>query len=200
MRTRRVILEAAARVFDRRGYAASMAEILQEAAVTKGALYFHFPHKEALAVAVMDEQRQFIPAAGTDVSPLQSTIDMTHAVARDLQDDVVLRAAIRLVIEQGSFTTPNPSAYLMWIQSLRGLLQLAAAQGELRPGTETDALAETLVGAFTGIQLMDQVLTGRHYLHRKIATLWRLLLPGVVPPDRVDRYDPEGSRVRRHPS
>jgi AcrR family transcriptional regulator len=195
-----VILEAAARVFDRRGYAASMAEILEEAAVTKGALYFHFPHKEALAMAVMDEQRRFIPAGTAGTSPLQSTIDMTHSVAHDLQRDVVLRAAIRLVIEQGSFTTPNPSAYLMWIQSLRGLLHLAAAQGELRPGTEPDALAETLVGAFTGIQLMDQVLTGRHYLDLKIATLWRLLLPGVVPADRLDRYDPEGTAAVRRPS
>jgi AcrR family transcriptional regulator len=195
-----MILEAAARVFDRRGYAASMVEILSEAEVTKGALYFHFLNKEALAMAVMDEQRRFIPAVAAGISPLQSIIDMTHAVARDLQDDAVLRAAVRLVIEHGSFTTPNPSAYLMWIQALRGRLQIAAAQGELLPGTDPDALSETLVGALTGIQLMDQVLNGRQYLNRKITKLWRLLLPGVVPADQICRYDPEGTGAVRRPS
>lgn len=58
-RTRRRVLVAAAGVFAQRGFArASMAEILDAAGVTKGALYFHFPGKEALAKAVVQEQFQ----------------------------------------------------------------------------------------------------------------------------------------------
>lgn len=57
VRTRRAILEAAASVFDERGYeAATIADILTRAGVTKGALYFHFSSKQDLARGVLDEQ------------------------------------------------------------------------------------------------------------------------------------------------
>lgn len=50
VRTRRAVLEAAATVFADHGYtAATVADILKTAGVTKGALYFHFDSKEALA-------------------------------------------------------------------------------------------------------------------------------------------------------
>ena len=57
IRTRQVILEAAGAVFDEHGYAATtISMVLERAAVTKGALYFHFPSKESLAQAVLDER------------------------------------------------------------------------------------------------------------------------------------------------
>ena len=55
IRTRQVILEAAGAVFDEHGYAATtISMVLERAAVTKGALYFHFPSKESLAQAVLE--------------------------------------------------------------------------------------------------------------------------------------------------
>ena len=48
------LLDAAARVFAQRGYAAAqMDEIAREASTSKGGLYFHFPNKEALIAAVV---------------------------------------------------------------------------------------------------------------------------------------------------
>ncbi|MFD0395738.1 TetR family transcriptional regulator [Streptomyces nogalater] len=57
VRTRRAVLRAAAAVFAERGYAAAtISEILKRAGVTKGALYFHFDSKAALAQGVLQEQ------------------------------------------------------------------------------------------------------------------------------------------------
>lgn len=57
IRTRRAILEAAAIVFEKQGFqAATITDILKMAGVTKGALYFHFQSKEALAHGVLNEQ------------------------------------------------------------------------------------------------------------------------------------------------
>ncbi|MBT2207464.1 MULTISPECIES: ScbR family autoregulator-binding transcription factor [Actinomadura] len=194
IRTRQVILSAAAKVFEERGYtAARLGEIIERANVTKGAVYFHFQSKAELALAVMDEQRRFVPPSAPRPSPLQDTIDLTHRVARDLQENVVLRAAVRLVIEQGSFTMPNPSAYLMWVRSLRGLLDAARENGDLRPEVDLDDVADLVVGALTGIQLMDQVLTGRSLFTLKITNLWRYLLPGLTTPERLAALRPEGS-------
>ncbi|WP_435060255.1 TetR family transcriptional regulator [Streptomyces sp. bgisy060] len=68
VRTRRTVLEAAAAVFDERGYkAATIADILKRADVTKGALYFHFASKRALAQGILDEQfsQAEVPHAST---------------------------------------------------------------------------------------------------------------------------------------
>lgn len=57
--TRREILRAAARVFDAKGYAlARMDDVVSETGLTKGAVYFHFKSKAALAHAVVDDQKQ----------------------------------------------------------------------------------------------------------------------------------------------
>ena len=61
--TRGRVLTAAAEVFARTGFlAASMNDIVDAAGVTKGAVYFHFPSKEALAVAIVEEQFAQWPA------------------------------------------------------------------------------------------------------------------------------------------
>ena len=55
--TRQHILDAAFREIYRNGFqAASIANILAETELTKGALYHHFPTKQALGLAVVDER------------------------------------------------------------------------------------------------------------------------------------------------
>jgi len=54
--TRQRILDAALSVFARKGYHdARMADIVAEASSSKGAVYFHFPGKEQLFLALVDE-------------------------------------------------------------------------------------------------------------------------------------------------
>jgi AcrR family transcriptional regulator len=55
-RTRAQLLEAAARVYARRGFdGATLDEIADEAGFTKGAVYDHFGSKEKLLLALLDE-------------------------------------------------------------------------------------------------------------------------------------------------
>ena len=55
-RTRTALLEAAARVYARRGFdAATLDEVAEEAGFTKGAVYDHFGSKEKLLFALLDE-------------------------------------------------------------------------------------------------------------------------------------------------
>ena len=56
-RTRAGLLEAAARVFARRGYhVATLEEVASEAGFTKGAVYSNFESKEALFLALVDQE------------------------------------------------------------------------------------------------------------------------------------------------
>src|SRR4030081_2011237 len=54
--TRTRLLEAAARVYARRGFdGATIDEVAEEAGFTKGAVYDHFGSKEKLLLALLDE-------------------------------------------------------------------------------------------------------------------------------------------------
>ncbi|MBB4689037.1 ScbR family autoregulator-binding transcription factor [Amycolatopsis jiangsuensis] len=197
--TRKAILDAAASRFDEVGFlGASLSDILAEAGVTKGALYFHFRSKEELADALIQEQFDLSGTGGLLQAPgLQSAIDWSHGMARGLRTDVRVRASIRLVIEQGSFITPAGNAYKEWIDVADACFIAGKAAGDLRKEVVTNELAQFVVSSFTGIQLSSQVLTGRTDLAERVTFMWSLLLPSIVPPRRVHRFDPAGTQ---HPA
>jgi TetR/AcrR family transcriptional regulator, transcriptional repressor for nem operon len=59
VRTREEIMEVAIRLFARRGFlATTMSELAKAIRMTPGALYWHFPTKEDLLLATMDELHQ----------------------------------------------------------------------------------------------------------------------------------------------
>ncbi|MGN6160327.1 MAG: TetR/AcrR family transcriptional regulator [Marmoricola sp.] len=66
------ILEAALEIFSRHGYAASMGQIAEEAQITRTVLYYYFPAKKDLFVAVLESLQtavvKHVAPALTDVS------------------------------------------------------------------------------------------------------------------------------------
>ena len=193
--TRKAILEAAASRFDAVGFlGASLSDILAEAGVTKGALYFHFKSKEDLAEALIQEQFGVLDGVPEMDDPgLQAVIDWSRDVAMGLQYDVRVRAGIRLVIEQGTFVAPAGNAYKQWIDTLHGCLLAARAAGDLRKEVNPHDLAQLVVASFTGIQLSSQVLTGRADLLERVSFMWRTILSSVVPPRRLHKFHLEGT-------
>jgi AcrR family transcriptional regulator len=193
--TRQAILDGAAAAFDATGYGStSLSDVAKQAGVTKGALYFHFSSKEALANALVEEQRQYAELLARVPRPgVQTLIDMGHRMAHGLRNDVRLRAGVRLVVEFGSFDAPDPAPYSTWINAIRDCLVHAQARGDVQPGINVTDLATVLSSAFTGLQLTSHVLTARKDLDDRVTDLWRYLLPGVVPARRVSRFEPAGS-------
>ncbi|MEV6954756.1 ScbR family autoregulator-binding transcription factor [Streptomyces sp. NPDC051183] len=193
--TRQAILDSAASAFDRAGFAAtSLSDVVRDAGVTKGALYFHFPSKEALARALLEEQHRVSQAVTAVREPgLQTVIDLTHRTAFGLRTDVRIRAGIRLVIELRSATDPDPSPYDGWIDTCHRCLTPAQERGELLPSLDVYDLSTMIVGAFAGIQVASQARTHRADLHARVVDLWNFLLPGMVPAGHISLFDPAGS-------
>jgi len=115
-------------------------------------------------------------------NPLQSLVDLTYQVAQMLVDNVRVRASIRLVIEHASFTSPLPDPYLAWIDVVGGLLVQAQRAGQVRRDMPAGDLARLIVGSFTGVQLVAEVLTGRKDLTERLHDLWVVLRSSVVTP------------------
>ncbi|MGW5051269.1 ScbR family autoregulator-binding transcription factor [Actinokineospora sp. NPDC004072] len=194
-RTRTQILDAAATVIDQHGFqGARLSGILATAGVTKGAFYFHFSSKEELAHALVDEQFS-INGAPADPGPhgLQQIIDLTHQLAHALRTNVRVRASVRLTVETGSFIAPRPEPYLRWIGVARKHVEAALERGDLHKGLDPNVVATWISGSFLGIQIQSEVLTGRADVHERISDMWRIALPGLVPPWRLAAFNPSGT-------
>ncbi|MGX5696445.1 ScbR family autoregulator-binding transcription factor [Agromyces soli] len=188
--TRTAVLEGAGRVFDRSGFSqASLSEIAREAGVTAGSMYFFFPSKQDIALAVIAEQNArtavALQAAATASSPMRGLVDASRAIADQLLADPLVRAGIRLSLEEGTLSVPTNGYYRDWIAGVAGQFRLAHAAGEVSPAFGDDELALTLVPYFTGVHLVSNVLTGRADLYPVLETMWRVFLSGVATPEHA---------------
>ncbi|MEU9481048.1 TetR family transcriptional regulator [Streptomyces sp. NPDC048191] len=99
-RTRRAVLDAAAREFARYGFAGtSLTRVSGAADVTMGALTFHFATKAELADAVHASgvrltRRALVPHAGAQ--DMDDVARFTRTLVRLLEQEVAVRAAARL--------------------------------------------------------------------------------------------------------
>ncbi|MFD6994261.1 ScbR family autoregulator-binding transcription factor [Streptomyces sp. NPDC059943] len=183
IRTRQTILTAAAKVFEERGYrAATISEILTTAGVTKGALYFHFPSKEDLAEGVISEQDHQLPVPERPCK-VQQLVDTVFLHTHRLQTDPLVRAGVRLALDQQALGLDRSGPFLRWSQVGTELLDKAQTQGELLPHVVPAETSDVLVGAFAGIQAMSQATSNYQDLPYRAATLLRHILPSIaVPP------------------
>ncbi|GAA2305427.1 TetR/AcrR family transcriptional regulator [Streptomyces caniferus] len=182
IRTRRLILEAAAAVFDDLGYdRATIAEVLDRAGVTKGALYFHFASKEQLALAVLDEHVLDIAVEPQKIK-LQEFVDAGQVLAYRLRSDPIQRGAARLAVEQGSNHLDRKQSMLSWSVFVEGLLNEAKDRGEVMDSIVVRETAELFVGAFAGLQMMSQAFTNRADLSRRLTVFFEHTLPSIAVP------------------
>ncbi|OQR58878.1 TetR family transcriptional regulator [Streptomyces maremycinicus] len=198
IRTRQTILTAAAKVFEERGYqAATISEILQTAGVTKGALYFHFPSKEDLAEGVIHEQDHDLPIP-LRACKVQQLVDTVVLHAYRLRTDPLVRAGVRLALDQQAQGLDRSGPFLRWSDVGIALLQQAQTQGELMPHIVPAETADVLVGAFAGVQAMSQAMSNYQDLPHRVTALLRHVLPSIVVPSvlaAVDITENRGAHV-----
>ncbi|MDJ0396702.1 ScbR family autoregulator-binding transcription factor [Rhodococcus sp. G-MC3] len=183
--TRQAVILGAAKSFEKVGYSASLGTILQHAGVTKGAMYFHFASKEELAHAVIDAQHGMamegtrLVAFHSDTA-VDTLVLVSQEMARQLVTEPIARGGMRLTMEIGSIQGPIEKPYLDWIGSITQVALQAAEDGDIVEGTDVDALARFIVGSFTGVQILSEMLTGRADLYERLSQMWSLVLPTVV--------------------
>jgi AcrR family transcriptional regulator len=147
-----------------------LAEILQRAEVTKGAFYYHFDSKEAVASAIIEEAFQKIRGAADAViessSPaLQNVILATFAVARVTESDTAVRVGKQLAQSLTQVSDGGPKAFEEWTTRFVGQVQAAITPGDCGD-LEPAEVGEDAVG--------DDV-------YPRLARSWRVLLGGIVP-------------------
>jgi AcrR family transcriptional regulator len=187
-RTRGAIIQAAAEVFNSKGYkTASIAQIAYEAHTTKGSIYYHFISKEGLALAVIQEQQERTlrtltavdTAPGVDV--LEALITVSKTLVDQVRSDIIVRAGMMLTLDDDVLAASAPEFYRDCIEKIAHLVEEGITRGHINQSVQPDSFACSTIAYFCGSQLLSDVLTGCGGAYTALGNTWVLLLPVLAP-------------------
>jgi AcrR family transcriptional regulator len=193
--TRRKIITAAVDLINEVGYpAAGFNDIIDRAEMTKGALYYHFDSKEALATAIITEGANALWDTFHDIvnssSPaLENIVHAIFVLADRFQNDKPTRIAIQLLRVFGGFNEAASATLVAWVAEMTTLVEEARVAGDLRADVQSSAVAEMIVSALLGAELLTHGTPGRQPdLPQRVAYIWETLLPSIVDEDRLEYF------------
>lgn len=183
--TKARILDAALDVFSTKGYHdTTVDEIVEVSDTSKGSVYFHFPNKQRLFLALVDRfadllERRVIEAiskhdAGIDRvrAALEACLETFGKYRRLAKILLVQAAGLGVAFEEKRLEVLDRFATLV-----RTYLDEAIAQGDLDP-TDSEVVAHAWIGAINAV-VIRWVYTGSPSPDRILATLLPNLLRGV---------------------
>jgi TetR/AcrR family transcriptional repressor of nem operon len=191
--TRQQILRAAARKFAQLPFhQVGLDDVLAEAELTKGAMYFHFRSKHALALAIIEDHIARSDAAITDLlarklSGLETLIDYSYQLAvRDISEDIS-RAALHLVESIGRIEGLQTTLHRHWIDNLTLAVQRGIGEGDVAPECDARDVGRLLASSYMGLRQTADLDEPESFL-TEFEKMWALMLPGFVRPERVEYF------------
>lgn len=159
--TRQRILEAGYNEIHRHGFqAASVANILADTGLTKGALYHHFPSKKDLGLAVVNEavRASFEATMFTQLrvspKPAQALLDLLDC--RSIREkDINLGCPLNNLMQEMSsidedFRTALTAILRDWQETVKEALLRGQGAGDVRADVDCRAAALFIVAAWEG--------------------------------------------------
>lgn len=186
--TRRHILDVSARLFAEKGYAgASFSDLVTASGLTKGAFYFHFPSKEALALAAFaDQQERWVDAVTRVAEPSPRAVDqlaaMLQAACDFCETEVAARCVSRLCFELGEDPRLRPTLtpYLsVWEELIASIVRRGQEEGDIRGDVDAGAVARVSVAAWIGVNDVATVVSDGADLRARAEEFLEILMMGV---------------------
>ena len=153
--------------------------------MTKGALYYHFDSKEALATAIIEEGANTALTAFRSISEpsspaLENMIHGVFVVADLMTTDKMVRTGSQLLRAFGEFNAATALTHGHQLSEMVAQARQAIAEGDLRDGLNPDAVGELIVGAVLGAEFISNAASSGADLIERIARTWALLLPAIA--------------------
>ncbi|NMO94021.1 ScbR family autoregulator-binding transcription factor [Actinomycetospora sp. TBRC 11914] len=203
--TRHALLVAAGEQFARHGYhATSLNDLLSHGPGSKGALYFHFPSKHAVAAALVEAMTaswdRVVPDAERDTpDALHALIAVTDNVVVRL-DDPIVRGGARVLRDQVLEHPTLAETSAEWEDDLARLFTLAARQHLLRPAVDPDWAARELVVSLAGRATLLESLEPKQELWDQMNEFWTGFLPLVAAEAWLAAWDQRSWLTRPRPA
>jgi AcrR family transcriptional regulator len=184
---RRSILEAAAKVFSRKGVAtATMAEIAQEAGISAGAIYRYFASKEHLARGCMDVSAEAVKAAWEHPEQIEldfitlsrATFEAIDSPTADVETRLYLERALAAVRDHDvALVEEFREEYGRIINGVEFLLRRDF--GERLEGFDVRALAQTLYAFYWGARFMHLLMPDAADPSRQLEALQQVMVAAL---------------------
>jgi TetR/AcrR family transcriptional repressor of nem operon len=161
--TRKTLLMAAFQEIHRNGFKrASLDSILENTGLTKGALYHHFPNKQALGYAVVDEVLRRIayeiwvkPMVGSD-DPISALQAILSAVAAHPQEDLIKHGCPLNNLSQEmsgldeGFRTRLDTVFSGWRDGIAACLEHGKTKGAVRADVDSPQAGTFIIASLEG--------------------------------------------------
>ncbi len=183
--TRQRILDAALRVFAAKGYhEARMDDIVAAADASKGAIYFHFPSKEHIFLALVDEFAALLESRLEQALAEESSgvrrVDAALRVCMELFGRYRQLAKVVLVQAAGLghvFERKRLEVHQRFVHIIKRELDRAVAEGSIPP-IDTEVAALVWIGALNEV-VIRWIYSGAPEPERSLPALRALLLRSV---------------------
>lgn len=184
--TRRRIIEAALQVFADKGYhAAAVDDIVRASSTSKGAVYFHFPNKQGIFLALVDHLAgQLIDRMEGAISTERGGISKVDAALRTaLEAFASHRSLARILLVEvvglgHGFDPQLESLRCRFSDAIRRHLDRAVADGSIPP-QNTEIAAQAWLGAINEVVGRWLCAESPEPLERWLPSLRVLLLRSV---------------------
>ncbi|MFF1946163.1 TetR family transcriptional regulator [Rhodococcus qingshengii] len=155
VRTREAIIAVAAHHFDTDGYGhTGINTISATGKFAKGAMYYHFPSKEAIAEHLISDWKRTVNesisealAAGSSSTAGDKLAAIFMSLAQRIGEDINLRAGMKLTLEP---TINNGAAFAHWVDGISDIIETAITDGDLTDTPTTHRLAWNLCAGTIG--------------------------------------------------
>ncbi len=182
--TRSRILDAALDVFSRKGYHDTrLDEIVSESTTSKGSIYFHFPNKEQLFLALVDQFADLLERRVTEAIARASGMARVRlALETVIATFSKYRRPAKILLVQAvglgaPFENKRNAVTDHFAQMIACYLQEAIDAGEIAP-VDVEVVSHAWMGAIYNV-IVRWVYTGEPELPRIMAGLLPLLLRSV---------------------
>jgi AcrR family transcriptional regulator len=180
--THAIILESAYQLFSRNGYeATSVADICQSAGVSKGALYHHFPTKQAIFLELMESWLTGLDAGFQAVRLETQNVPQAILKMANLAGQVVQSTDTKLsiILEFWTQASRDPSIwntaiapYRRYQEYFTALIQEGINEGSFSSDIDPHAAARALVSLAVGLLMQavfdPQTINWAHEVHHSI--------------------------------
>jgi TetR/AcrR family transcriptional repressor of nem operon len=174
--TRRKIIEAAAPIFNKRGYeGSSLSDLMAATGLKKGGIYRHFASKEELAAEAFDYTWETAwNTRSLHVDENANGIDkLKQLIANFIEHRPPIAGGCPILNTAIDADDGNPvlrahvaKALRSWLSRLQVIVEQAQERGIARPGVEPKAVAILMVASLEGALMMSRLQHNDEALRR----------------------------------
>jgi len=186
-RTRQLIIDSAAPIFNKKGYAGtSMSDLTTATGLTKGSIYGNFKDKDDVAVHAFQHNIDLIfDFFSKELKAAGPTMDKLLAYPRGF------RKIYRMILSYGGCPILNTAVeaddthavlrkmavdvLAKWKKSITSLIEKGKSEGIIGTATDAHNAAEILIALLEGGSVLSKVTGEESYMHNAIDTAEKII-------------------------